>query len=207
MDDEKVVNWAVETAGRAAPGIIFVKRKDRAKSLAEAIEQRLGGAAVWVTSEVPEGDRRGYIERMRSGELKVAVATSAWSTGVDIPELRWIAYADKGRAPIWVEQAGARGSRIAEGKDSFDLYDIACEDSHERAEHISGYTMDDVLENGQQRKAGRQRGSSFGGQREDRQQRQRSEDGEELIYTPWWCSPRFWGEIIMVWAVTLYVTC
>jgi len=144
-DIQKIAKWATEKASTQLPGLIFVRRKDKAKQLAAAIEAEMGCFVPWVTSEVPQKTRDEYISKMKDGRIPVAVATSAWSTGLDIPELRWVSFADEGRAPIWVTQAAVRGSRLAEGKTSYEIYDLSCKDSPERRQHLQGYVDDKVV--------------------------------------------------------------
>jgi len=144
---EDVAVWAAQQAKTSSPGVVFVRRKAKAEQLAAAIENVLGEPVPWVTSDVPQHKRDAYVEQLRSGKTAVAVATSAWSTGLDIPELRWVAFADEGKAPIWVTQAAVRGSRVAEGKTEFEVFDLQCKDSAVRREHLSDYIEDtDALE-------------------------------------------------------------
>ena len=143
----KIAQW-VEGKVPGGPGIIFVRTKAKCRALAEAVSHQLGMTVPAVTSEVPLALRRRYIERLQKRDLPCIVATSAMSTGVDIPELRWVAFADKGRAPIWVIQSAGRGSRPAPGKTAFDVFDLVASEAGTRRKHLEGYCEDpeDVVE-------------------------------------------------------------
>jgi ERCC4-related helicase len=200
FEDREVIEWLAEKAASAAgPGIVFVKRKDRAESLSKALTARLGQPIPFVTSDVPQGKRDEYKDAMQEGELPVAVATTAWSTGVDIPCLRWLAYADSGRAPIWVIQAAGRGARPAEGKDGFDVYDLRCGDTAERAEHLEagGYCADDTAAVGQMARSRRPRPSRR------RQQQQGCGGGGETVEGPVYRTWLIWTIILL----SLWFTC
>lgn len=145
----KVAHWIEgQAACSAGPGIVFVRTKARARALAETVSKLLGRPVPHVTSEVGQKTREQYLARLRSGSLPVVVATSALSTGVDIPELRWVAFADRGKAPIWVIQSAGRGSRPAPGKTGFDVFDLIVDEAATRRDHLKGYCDDpeDVVE-------------------------------------------------------------
>jgi len=98
------------------PGIVFVRLKADALVLAQA----LGLPAV--TGDVPLEERAKVAEGMRAGSVRGVVATDAWSAGIDIPCLKWVAVEAWTKAPIGVQQRIGRGSRLAEGKPSFDVF-------------------------------------------------------------------------------------
>jgi superfamily II DNA or RNA helicase len=136
--------------GNCLPGIIFVKEKLHGAITHRALTECLSlghrhnmTQVAYVTADVPKKQRQQLAEDMRNGELQVAVATSVWATGLDIPNLRWVMWAGGGQAPIGFLQARGRGSRIAGGKDDFEL--IIIEDkglpnhevqSRKRLEHL-----------------------------------------------------------------------
>ena len=107
------------------PGIVFVDRKAEARWLSEALSSELGAPIPWVTSDLDRAARQAVADLMRSGAVAGVVATSAWSTGIDIPCLRWIMLTGRTSAPIGVLQSAGRGTRPSAGKQSFDIINIA----------------------------------------------------------------------------------
>lgn len=134
--DELVVNNAARNAAisefvvkialqRAGPGIIFTRYRRHARTLAECL-RRVGVEAPVVTAEVPRPQRELLAKGMREhGTPRVAVSTSVWSTGLDIPGLAWVLLTGAGSAPVGLLQASGRATRSAEGKHGFTVYDVA----------------------------------------------------------------------------------
>jgi superfamily II DNA or RNA helicase len=106
------------------PAIVFVRLKKDCTELAAHLEAVLGFEVEWVTGDRKRKDRAAIAERMRTGALKVAVATEAWSTGIDIPGLKSVVMACGGSAPIGLKQRAGRGTRLAKGKYGFIIYDL-----------------------------------------------------------------------------------
>lgn len=103
------------------PGIIFVKEKMHAAILTEVLKRHTLAQVAYVSADVPKCARQELAQQMRDGTLQLAVATSVWATGLDIPNLRFVVWAGGGQAPIGFLQARGRGSRIDDGKDEFEL--------------------------------------------------------------------------------------
>lgn len=106
------------------PGVIFVRHVAMAKRLATELAGEIGQAVPCVTGEMSVGERKRVADGLRSSAICAAVATSAWYTGVDIPGLRWIVLATGGKAPIGLQQAIGRATRLADGKDGFSVIDV-----------------------------------------------------------------------------------
>lgn len=66
--------------------LVLAPRKDAVAEWSEALRAR-GIAAAGVTGEMPKRDRENTIERVRSGEYRVLVATTLADEGLDIPAL------------------------------------------------------------------------------------------------------------------------
>lgn len=64
-------------------------------------------------------------EKFSSGDIKRAIATGIWSTGVDFPQLSVIIRADGGASPIKDIQMPGRVCRLASNKDKGILVDFA----------------------------------------------------------------------------------
>jgi len=117
---------AVRDAGgclsQMSPGLIFVHTKASAEALAEELTRALSLEVPFVTSDISEERRAAIAKALREGLLPMAVCTDAWSAGIDIPALRWIAVEAWTRAPIGLRQRVGRGARLASGKTDFAIY-------------------------------------------------------------------------------------
>ena len=109
------------------PAIIFVRHRKAVEMLSEALVSA-GYSAIGVTGLMPCSARGAVQAQILAGRVEVAVATECWGTGVDIPNLRSIIMATGGQAPIGLRQRAGRGTRLAEGKESFTIYDMALGD-------------------------------------------------------------------------------
>jgi len=100
------------------PGLIFVRTKAHAKHLAALLQ------VPYVTSEIPRSERRRIQDGLSCGAIQAAVATAAWSTGVNIPALRWVIVPERVKAPIQILQGSGRVMRNAEGKTDFEIINL-----------------------------------------------------------------------------------
>jgi superfamily II DNA helicase RecQ len=143
---ERVAGWTADRVFASnGPGIVFVRTIGKCRALAQAISEITGKTIPAVTSKMPKAERDALAKRLDAHDAAVplVVATSAWATGIDIPNLRWIAYADRMQAPIFTIQAAGRGSRISDGKQDFDIYDLqGDETSRARAQHTAALCDD-----------------------------------------------------------------
>jgi superfamily II DNA or RNA helicase len=132
--DEAVVNShdrntaIIQAAVRAPkPAIVFAKKRAHAQLLTEGIQAALASdnAVELVNGDCSTKEREGVIERTRSGETKVIVATAVFYEGVDIPEVASVIIASGGSSAIEAIQRIGRGTRIHEGKTACHIYDVA----------------------------------------------------------------------------------
>lgn len=120
------------------PGLIFVSRKVDAEAVAEAL-RGCGIRAAHVHGDVTGDVRAAIKDDLRAGRLDIVACTNAWSTGLDIPELRTVVRTAGGSAPIGLKQQSGRGARLAEGKNGFTIWDLpAAGDKHVNA-RIAAY--------------------------------------------------------------------
>lgn len=125
-NDAIVEAVATRVRGGSIPGLVFVQLKEHGRLLADQLSQALSGlvnSVPLVTADLPQGERQRLASLMkeRPDSCPVAVCTSTWATGINIPGLRWVLWAGQGQAPIGFLQARGRGSRPAEGKTDFEL--------------------------------------------------------------------------------------
>lgn len=112
----------------AYPGIIFVRTKAEGLALAEELQRSLGVPVHAVSADMPEQQRKALAAKMvaRDEAAMIAVATSVWSTGINIPSVQWVIRTSNGTACIPLEQEAGRGARIdpSGGKTDFMIYDV-----------------------------------------------------------------------------------
>jgi superfamily II DNA/RNA helicase len=132
-----------EILGEEVPlTIIFVDTRAEAWALAGALRDTLSidpDAVLAVTAEVPQKEREKIAADMRAGRVCIVVATSTWSTGIDIPALRYVFLTGRRKAPIGALQEVGRSMRVSEGKPSYEIINLVepgAEKAAERREEI-----------------------------------------------------------------------
>jgi RecG-like helicase len=111
------------------PGIVFVRWASHGEELAEEIGRQFNNRVEvpLVTAKMPRKERATLINRLsaRDETLPVVVATSVWSTGIDIATVRWVMRAGGGQAAIGQIQEAGRGSRMGdESKEGCVIIDV-----------------------------------------------------------------------------------
>lgn len=105
------------------PALVFVSRDEHGEILQAALAaEGLRTARVWGASRPRERD--DCKSRLASGELDVVVCSVVWQEGLDIARLASVVVAGAGRSVIASVQRSGRGSRLAEGKQQYRLFDI-----------------------------------------------------------------------------------
>lgn len=116
-----IVNMAVAAA---KPAFVFVQHVKHGKVLKAMLENAgLRTDFVWGAHETWLRSR--ILERLTKNKLDVVVCSSVFQQAIDVPELRAIVNGAGGASVIATLQRLGRGTRRAEGKDSFELWDIA----------------------------------------------------------------------------------
>lgn len=108
------------------PCIVFVTQKEHLELLLKLLKKNYSDperiAYAW--GETGMDERRDTVQLMRDGELDILVASTVFQEGVNIPNLRSVVLAAAGRSVIRTVQQLGRGTRVASGKDSFELWDV-----------------------------------------------------------------------------------
>lgn len=122
----QVRNKALLAAVRRAekPCLVFVKEIDHGKAFARAVAKRdIKSDFVWGTTSLKT--RQAAARRLVRGDIDVLVCSVIFQEGVDIPELRSVVVAAGGKSVIAALQRIGRGMRRADGKDTFEVWDVA----------------------------------------------------------------------------------
>ena len=107
------------------PALVFVRLTDHAEELTGLIRETTNKNVAYVHGKMPIAELNRSLRRLGNGDLDVVVSAPILKQGVDIPSIRTVINASAMKATIDTIQKLGRGSRIAEGKVSFDVYDIA----------------------------------------------------------------------------------
>ncbi len=115
---------AVQKAER--PTLVFVKEIAHGKAFTNALQARgLKADFVWGSASLHV--RQQAVKRLVRGDYDVLVSSVIFQEGVDIPELRSVVVASGGKSVIAALQRIGRGMRLATGKDTFEVWDVADE--------------------------------------------------------------------------------
>ncbi len=115
----------VDAAVRAQkPCLVFVKEVKHGKLLLKKLE-RAGVSADFVWGTDSTDRRKDAVKRLVRGDTEVLICSVIFQEGVDIPELRSVVVGSGGKSVIAALQRIGRGMRRAEGKDMFEVWDIA----------------------------------------------------------------------------------
>jgi ERCC4-related helicase len=99
-----------------SPAIIFVRTRAASKFWCHLLNDISGTEDfISVTAEATKDQRAEWATQLNDGTLMGAVATSVWSTGIDIPNLRLIVLMDGIESSIPIIQEAGRGTRKKEG--------------------------------------------------------------------------------------------
>ncbi len=115
----------VEAATKAQkPCLVFVKEIKHGKLLLKQLT-KAGVKADFVWGTDSTDSRKALVTRLVRGETDVLICSVIFQEGVDIPELKSVVIGSAGKSVIAALQRIGRGMRKAEGKDSFEVWDIA----------------------------------------------------------------------------------
>lgn len=117
------------------PGLVFVRNDlEHARFLVDALA-KAGLMVRLVDGTRSDKQRKRVVAELQRGEADVAVTTSVFEAGVDIPELRSVVNAGAGLSSIRAAQMLGRGVRSADGKAAAHMLDIMDEGEPSLARH------------------------------------------------------------------------
>jgi superfamily II DNA or RNA helicase len=124
-----VENYLELAADRKA--LVFAADLNHAKSLAEMFKAQ-GVSAAWVSGETPLSFRRAFLQKLRSGQIKVIVNCMVFTEGFDEPSLDAILVARPTRSLVLYCQMIGRGLRPYPGKQNCLFIDFVDNSSKHR---------------------------------------------------------------------------
>jgi hypothetical protein len=106
------------------PALLFVQQIAHGRAMAKAL------AARGIRAQFAEGmhsveHRTRLVKRLVDGEIEVLICTVIFQEGVDVPELRSVVVGTGGASGIAAIQRMGRGMRVAAGKTTFEVWDVA----------------------------------------------------------------------------------
>jgi superfamily II DNA or RNA helicase len=120
-----VRNKAVTKIAKIAkkPALVFVKEIKHGKALLKRLHNAKTNAEfIWGTDSTAR--RKAAIARLQGGDIDILICSVVFQEGVDIPDLRSVVIACGGKSVIASLQRIGRGMRRAEGKTTFEVWDI-----------------------------------------------------------------------------------
>lgn len=95
--------------------IVFVKTRERLQVLKDQLTAK-GFVVCWLQGEMPQDKRNQAMERFKSGQVKILVATDVAARGIDVPDVSHVINFDMPRkADVYVHRIGRTGRAGAKG--------------------------------------------------------------------------------------------
>lgn len=110
------------------PCLVLVKTIDQANHIQLTCKRLFNVGITQLTGDNTAQDRRAAVAALRSGKLKVVMATTIFDEGIDIPELLKVILASGGKSQVKLLQRIGRGLRKADGKSTVEIIDFS--DTH-----------------------------------------------------------------------------
>jgi len=134
--NELIVNTILECKKKGEICLIFVNRIEHGNNLVDLFK-RIGKTYVpFVQGEMKGEERLNIKNSLISGKRKIAIATTAWKEGINIPSLNVIFNGGGGKDDLGVLQTIGRGLRRTNDKDTVVIYDIFDPSHHFLVSHF-----------------------------------------------------------------------
>ena len=104
--------------------LIFVTHINHGNLIAKEIKKELNIDVPFVQGSMSEEDRERTKKNLISGKLKVALASSTWVEGIDVPNLDAVIMGGGGKSDIQTLQKLGRGLRKTKDKDTVIIVDF-----------------------------------------------------------------------------------
>jgi ATP-dependent RNA helicase RhlE len=116
MDDKRFFLERVLGENPDAKLLVFVRTKVRAERVAAAME-RVGVVSMTIHSDKTQDERNEVMEKFRSGEVKLLIATDVSARGIDIPNVDIVVNYDlPDVAENYVHRVGRTGRGVQKGR-------------------------------------------------------------------------------------------
>jgi superfamily II DNA or RNA helicase len=122
--NKQIVDVAIKYVDEGKPVLIFVVQIKQGEALQKMLERRLNRQVAFVQGSMKGETRKKVQAQMQKQRGRVAIATSTWTEGVDVPGLACVILADGGMGETKTLQKIGRGLRTTEDKDSVDIVDF-----------------------------------------------------------------------------------
>ncbi|MBU2249188.1 MAG: hypothetical protein KKD77_20745, partial [Gammaproteobacteria bacterium] len=104
--------------------LIFVTHLEQGDLIAKEIEKVVGIKVPFVQGNMPQEERTIIKTKLISKKIKVVIATTSWTEGVDIPSLCVVIMAGAGKSELQTLQRLGRGLRRTKDKDEVIIIDF-----------------------------------------------------------------------------------
>jgi superfamily II DNA or RNA helicase len=130
-----IVDKVMDHAKRGDITLIFVNRIEHGEMLQDTFMEK-GEQVPFVRGDMKPQERENIKHSLMGRRRKIAIATTAWREGINIPSLDVIFNAGGGKDELGVIQTIGRGLRRTHGKDEVIIYDIFDPSHHYLISHF-----------------------------------------------------------------------
>lgn len=146
--NEIIVNATAEYVLKGNTVLIISRILDHGENLFNMIKSKYPSIRAFLAQGWTEGEERERIRKaLEAGTIDVAITSTIWKEGVDIPTLNVVVNAAGGKSEIFTLQVIGRGMRAAPGKDEFVIVDFFDPSSRFFVEHF-GHRISMYFEKG-----------------------------------------------------------
>lgn len=120
----KIVETILKHKERGEVSLIFVNRIEHGLNLVELFKTQGSCYVPFVRGDMKATERKNIKQSLLEKKRKVAIATTAWKEGINIPSLNVVFNAGGGKDELPVLQTIGRGLRRTDEKDKVTIYDF-----------------------------------------------------------------------------------
>lgn len=135
MDDKRFFLERLITENPEQKVLVFVRTKIRAERVKKAME-RVGVKSETIHGDKEQKDRFDVMDRFKSGEIKVLIATDVSARGIDIPNVQFVVNYD---LPEQTENYVHRVGRTGRGKEKGNAVSFCSQEEQEILTEIEEY--------------------------------------------------------------------
>jgi len=122
--NQQIAQVAKEFYDKNETTLIFVTQIEHGNLIAEEIKKILGVIVPFVQGNMPQEERTKIKNALIKKKIKIVLATTSWSEGVNIQNLNSVIITSGGKSEIQTLQRVGRGLRKTEGKDIVTIVDF-----------------------------------------------------------------------------------
>jgi superfamily II DNA or RNA helicase len=119
-----IVSTILKHKDKGEISLIFVNRLEHGENLVKLFKEKGDIYVPFVRGDMPALERKNIKENLINGKRKIAIASTAWKEGINVPSLNVVFNAGGGKDELPVLQTIGRGLRRTDEKDMVIIYDF-----------------------------------------------------------------------------------